>query len=121
MTRSLSWQPFDVASVRSISSLAPVAIVVLLSLASAPAAAAPWDDAAKGVQDMLYGPLGTTLAVIGVAGAGLAAFFGRLSWERAGYVICGIVIFFSAPALVGYFKGKLGATVVSAPAAVQRA
>lgn len=86
-----------------------LAVLALMSITGS-AHAEAWDDAAQGIQDAMYGSIGTTLAIIGVAGCGLAAFFGKMSFEKAGMVIAGIVVFFAAPSIVGYVKGKLGTT-----------
>lgn len=91
-----------------------LALLALMALAGA-AHAEAWDGAAQGVQDAMYGPIGTTLAILGVAACGIAAFWGKMSFERAGMVVCGIVIFFAAPAIVNYVKGKLYSQNEGAP------
>lgn len=94
-----------------------LAMVGLFAFAGA-AHAAAWDGAAEGVKDAMYGPIGTTLAILGVAGVGIAAFFGKMDWGRAGMVIGGIVIFFSAPAIVTYVKSRMQASNDFAPAPI---
>lgn len=83
-----------------------VAAVGLFAATGAHAEA--WDDGAGGFLDILYGPLGTTLAICGLAGAAIAGFAGKLEWTKVVMVIAAIIVFFSAPAIVSFFKKKLG-------------
>ena len=53
--------------------------------------------------DFMTGPTGRLLAILGVAGLGIAAWFGRLSYPRAGEVIIGIAIVFGAAEIVDLF------------------
>lgn len=69
--------------------------------------AEPWDDGAAGFTDILYGPLGTTIAILGLAGSAIAGFAGKMEWTKVLGVIASIIVFFSAPAIVSYFKSKM--------------
>jgi type IV secretory pathway VirB2 component (pilin) len=60
---------------------------------SGPFAAVSW------VEQVLLGPLGTSLAVIAVAWFGLEMLTGKLSLRRGGLVVLGCFIFFGAPQL----------------------
>ena len=53
--------------------------------------------------NFLTGPTGRLLAIIGVAGLGIAAWFGRLSYWRAGEIVLGIAIVFGAAEIVDLF------------------
>lgn len=44
------------------------------------------------------------LCLIAVIGAGAAAMFGRIEWSKFGQLVLGIVIIFSATAVVDYFR-----------------
>jgi type IV secretory pathway VirB2 component (pilin) len=82
-------------------------IAVVGMFAATGAHAEPWDDGAKGFTDILYGPLGTTIAILGLAGAAIAGFAGKMEWTKVLGVIASIIVFFSAPAIVSYFKAKM--------------
>lgn len=82
-------------------------IAVVGMFAASGAHAEPWDDGARGFTDILYGPLGTTIAILGLAGAAIAGFAGKLEWTKVLGVIAAIIVFFSAPAIVTYFKNKM--------------
>lgn len=82
-----------------------VALVGMFAATGAHAEA--WDDGASGFTDILYGPLGTTLAICGLAGAAIAGFAGKLEWTKVIGVIAAIIVFFSSPAIVSFFKKKL--------------
>lgn len=53
--------------------------------------------------DFMIGATGRLLAILGVAGLGIAAWFGRLSYSRAGEIIVGIAIVFGAAEIVDLF------------------
>ena len=55
--------------------------------------------AAQWVDRMLVGPLGTSVAVIGVAWFGFALLAGRLSLRRGGLLILGCFVLFGAPGI----------------------
>jgi type IV secretion system protein VirB2 len=51
----------------------------------------------------MTGTTGRLLAILGVAGLGIATWFGRLSYSRAGEIIVGIAIVFGAAEIVDLF------------------
>jgi len=51
----------------------------------------------------MTGPTGRLLGILGVAGLGIAAWFGRLSYFRAGEIILGIAIVFGSAEIVDLF------------------
>ena len=53
--------------------------------------------------DFMTGTTGRLLGILGVAGLGIAAWFGRLSYWRAGEVILGIAIVFGSAEIVDLF------------------
>lgn len=89
-------------------------VAIVGMFAATGAHAEPWDDGAKGFTDILYGPLGTTIAILGLAGAAIAGFAGKMEWTKVLGVIASIIVFFSAPALVSYFKSKMNTSSASA-------
>jgi len=69
-----------------------------------------WDEGAGGVKDIMYGPVGTTLAIIGLAGSAIMGFMGKLDWGKVGMIIAAIIVFFSAPAIVSFIKNRTSTT-----------
>jgi type IV secretion system protein VirB2 len=61
------------------------------------------NNALQTLVNFLTGPTGRLLAIIGVAGLGIAAWFGRLSYWRAGEIVLGIAIVFGAAEIVDLF------------------
>jgi type IV secretory pathway VirB2 component (pilin) len=57
------------------------------------------------VKDAMTGPIGRTLAIIGVAMVGLAWVFGQMDIRRAGTVVVGIAIVFGAAEIVAAMAG----------------
>lgn len=53
--------------------------------------------------DFMTGTTGRLLGILGVAGLGIAAWFGRLSYWRAGEIVLGIAIVFGAAEIVDLF------------------
>jgi len=53
--------------------------------------------------DFMTGTTGRLLGILGVAGLGIAAWFGRLSYWRAGEIILGIAIVFGSAEIVDLF------------------
>ena len=49
------------------------------------------------------GSIGRGLAVLGLVGAGVMVFFGRLNWPVFVAIFVGVVLIFSAEAIVGGF------------------
>lgn len=68
-------------------------------------AAAAWEEALQTAVDYMTGSTARLLAILAVAGFGIAAFFGRISWKRAGEIILGIAIVFGAATIVDKFAG----------------
>jgi type IV secretory pathway VirB2 component (pilin) len=62
------------------------------------------DTALQTLVDFLTGTTGRLLGILGVAGLGIAAWFGRLSYWRAGEVVLGIAIVFGAADIVDLFS-----------------
>jgi len=56
----------------------------------------PWDGPLDWFVETVTGPTGTTIAVIVIICAGLAAFVGRLTWAWAGRIAGGIILIFGA-------------------------
>jgi len=69
-------------------------------------AAAAWEDALQKVVDVITGNTARLLAILSVAGFGISALFGRVSWRRAGEIVLGIAIVFGAASVVEMFTGK---------------
>lgn len=85
-----------------------VASVFCLMPAVAFAQAAPWEQAAQGTYDLIMS-IARWVAIIGIVACGLAALFGKLSWEWAGKIIIGLVLIFGGTHLVDYFSSAMGA------------
>lgn len=60
----------------------------------------PLVDAMVWMQNILLGPIATSLAVMAVAGVGFMMLTGRMNWRYGGTVIVGVFIIFGAPRLV---------------------
>ena len=69
-------------------------------------AASAWEDALQKVVDIFTGNTSRLLAILAVAGFGIGALFGRVSWRRAGEIVLGIAIVFGAVSIVDMFVGK---------------
>jgi len=74
--------------------------VAIFALTPEIALAAPWDGAAQAVFDILNSGLTRMLAIIAVVACGIAAFFGKLSWDWAVKIVIGIVLVFGASTIV---------------------
>lgn len=84
-------------------SLMAIAVVFLFSADSALAQTglgSPMGTVMCTLAGVAYGPMGRGLAIIAVIILGLAATLGKASWGMAITVTLGIVVTFSAPALV---------------------
>ena len=68
------------------------------------AAGSPWDDALTTLVGYLTGSTARLIAILAVAGLGIAAMAGRLSVQMALSVIIGIAIVFGAATIVGIFQ-----------------
>jgi len=98
----------DKASGQAIRSAVVLLVIVapLLLSATEPAYAQSFgriNTALQTLVNFLTGPTGRLLAIIGVAGLGIAAWFGRLSYWRAGEIVLGIAIVFGAAEIVDLF------------------
>lgn len=80
-------------------------MLVLFSLMPQMAVAAPWDDMADTIIDLLTNGLTRSVAIIACIGLGLAAWVGKLSWGMVGKFVAGIVLIFGAAAIVDVFIG----------------
>lgn len=67
------------------------------------AVAGPWDGVGASVLAIFTGGLARTIAIISVIACGVAAMFGKLSWDWAIKIVIGIVLIFGATAIVDYF------------------
>ena len=61
------------------------------------------NTALRTLVDFMTGTTGRLLGILGVAGLGIAAWFGRLSYYRAGEIILGIAIVFGSAEIVDLF------------------
>lgn len=89
-------------------SLVMCSLVVGVMLMPGLAHAAPWDGAAANVLALLTGGLTRTIAIVACIAAGIAAFFGKLSWDWVIKIVIGIVLVFGSAAFVDYFIGSVG-------------
>lgn len=83
--------------------LATLAIALVPDMAFAQQ---PWETAAEKTYDLIMS-IARYVAVIGVVACGLAAIFGKLSWEWAGKIIIGLVLIFGGTYLVDYFADSI--------------
>jgi type IV secretion system protein VirB2 len=65
----------------------------------------PITGALQWMQNILLGPVATSLAVMAVAGVGFMMLTGRMNWRYGGTVIIGVFIIFGAPRLVASISG----------------
>lgn len=81
-------------------------IGLLLVFAASPALAqdlSPVSDMIENIITALTGPIGRGLAVLALVGAGVMMFFGRLNWPVFVAIFVGVVLIFSAEAIVDGF------------------
>lgn len=91
----------------------PARFAALLTLALIPSAASaqtaqgddPITNALRWMQNILLGPVATSLAIMAVAGVGFMMLTGRMNWRYGGTVIVGVFIIFGAPRLVASISG----------------
>ncbi|RUT79507.1 conjugal transfer protein, partial [Mesorhizobium sp. M7A.T.Ca.US.000.02.1.1] len=69
--------------------------------------AAPWEQTAQNTYNLIMSIV-RWVAIIGVVGCGLAAMFGKLSWDWAGKIIIGLVLIFGGTQIVDYFRSGMG-------------
>ena len=92
---------------RHFNSIVALILTPIFLLLSRPAhAATAWEDALQKVVDIFTGNTSRLLAILAVAGFGIGALFGRVSWRRAGEIVLGIAIVFGAASIVDMFVGK---------------
>lgn len=72
------------------------------------ASAAPWESAATKIKDIMSGGLARTVATIAVMWLGYSYFTGRIEAGTAIKVGAGIIIIFSAPAIVNMLATASG-------------
>lgn len=77
--------------------------LALMTLWPQLAMAAPWDDGADKVLEILTGGFARTCAVIAVAALGWRCWAGQMSWAVGLTVIAGVVLVFGAASAVDYF------------------
>lgn len=79
--------------------------ILVISLMPEVAMAAPWDNAANKVLEIMTGGLARTLAILAVVACGVMAMFGKLSWDWAIKIVIGIVLIFGATTVVDMIIG----------------
>ena len=94
---------FSPAACRWLILLALAATALCLSEPSYAQSFGKINTALQTLVDFMTGATGRLLAILGVAGLGIAAWFGRLSYSRAGEIIVGIAIVFGAAEIVDLF------------------
>ena len=96
---------------RSTNRTFAAAIMMAAALAMLPdlafAQAAPWEQTAQNTYNLIMSIV-RWVAIIGVVGCGLAAMFGKLSWDWAGKIIIGLVLIFGGTQIVDYFRSGMG-------------
>lgn len=90
---------------KNAKSIALLTLILLVISEPSLAATTPIENMLNGIVSFFNSAIMRTIAIIAVIVLGLMAFFGKLSWERAGYVVAGIVLTFGASALVDQFSG----------------
>jgi len=65
-------------------------------------------NAATWVEDIMLGPVATTVAVIAVAMVGFMMLTGRMNWKHGAVVIVGLFILFGAPHIVQSVQAAAG-------------
>jgi type IV secretory pathway VirB2 component (pilin) len=78
-------------------------------------------DAVNWAADLLLGTVGTSFAVLAIAGIGLALMSGRLQTRRAGMVVIGIFVLVGAPAIARALVGLTGQNPAQAPRTADQA
>lgn len=95
---------------RRLQAIVPLVLVAAVVMVPqlAHAQGQPWESAAKKTYDLIMS-IARWVAVIAVVGCGLAAIFGKLSYEWAGKIVIGLVLIFGGTYLVDYFSNGMGA------------
>lgn len=82
-------------------------LIALFCMMPNVASAAPWDDMADKILELLTNGFSRTIAIIVCIGLGFAAWAGKLTWSMAGRFIGGIVFIFGAAIIVDLFIGAV--------------
>ncbi|WP_020211022.1 TrbC/VirB2 family protein [Gilvimarinus chinensis] len=82
-------------------------LVTLIACSPTFAHAAPWDDMADEIIDLLTNGFTRSIAIIACIALGLAAWAGKLTWAWGGRFIAGIVLIFGAASIVDVFIGAV--------------
>lgn len=85
-------------------------MVLVFGMLASPAAMAggnPIQSMLDGVLDLLNSGVVRSIAVLAVIGFGVAAYFGKISWDWAGRLIIGITCTFGAAGLVDFFSSSV--------------
>ena len=82
-----------------------VALFLFSSQPAYAAGGAAWEKALQTAVDYMTGSTARLLAILAVAGFGIAAFLGRISWKRAIEIAVGIGIVFGAATIVDNLTG----------------
>ena len=93
-----SWRYFQTVFLSTVAM-----VLVLYSDASCAQGFGRINTALQTLVNFMTGTTGRLLGILGVAGLGIAAWFGRLSYFRAGEIVLGIAIVFGAAEIVDLF------------------
>ncbi|KLD35827.1 hypothetical protein TB15x_20635 [Xanthomonas perforans] len=91
----------------SLAKFAALAALMIAVPGIALAQGQPWESTASNTYNLIMSVV-RYVAIIGIVACGLAAFFGKLSWDWAGKIIIGLVLVFGAQQLVDYFRSAMG-------------
>ena len=93
---------------RWLRAAAPLLLVVAVMIVpdAAHAQSQPWETTAQKTYDLIMS-IARWVAIIAVVACGLAAIFGKLSWDWAGKIIIGLVLIFGGTYLVDYFANGM--------------
>lgn len=95
---------FSVERMERVVRLLCLSLIVLMP---AVANAAPWDDMADTIIDLLTNGFSRAIAIIVCIFLGFAAWAGKITWGMGGRFIIGIVFIFGAGAIVDLFIGAV--------------
>lgn len=90
--------------VKTIALMIGLAAMITSESVFAAAAIYPWESTATQAITFFTSGLTRSLAILAVIGLGIAALFGKMSWEYAGKIIIGIALIFGAPTVVDFFR-----------------
>ena len=83
-----------------------VTAFLLISRTAHAAGVAAWEKALQTAVDYMTGSTARYIAIIAVAGFGIAALLSRISWKRAIEIAVGIGIVFGAVSIVDSLMGQ---------------